>query len=253
MKKRLGLLMAVFMTFSMVVPALAIELQDTNMATLAEETMNAFEKDLNTQGLDVEAELGELIDVYREEQRICADPIDHQKLQTLIDQTNTLLENYKQYKDLNSLARRPSVAVGTVISTIIAYFQGKNDVLSAELLTQMTFNETLDSNYTPYYGDKIVRAFGSSVMSPIVRSTATAGSGEFKSSNSCEDLYYAIHLFNWTKRVQGTAKLVTIKDRYDFALNDRYSGLAGTAINFLAIAQRNGEILPFYTIIPLNY
>lgn len=253
MKNFLGLLMAMLVLFSMAVPVVATEPPVQVYTEVAEETISAFEDELSRMGQSVQSELSELIEVYKAEQMTCIDEVDYQKLQTLIDRTSDLLRDYEAYKNANSLARKPSIAVGTIISTIIAYFQGKNDVLAAELLTQMTFNEKLDSNYSPHYGNNIVRAFGSSVMTPIVNAYASSGSSGFTTKNSCEDLYYAIHLFNWTKRVQGTSKLITIRDRYDFSYNDHYSGIAGTAINFLAIAQGNGEILPFYTVIPLNY
>jgi hypothetical protein len=52
--------------------------------------------------------------------------------------------------------------------------------------------------------------------------------------------------FNWT-RLSGST--VLISDRYDFEYDPMYDGLAGTAVNLMALAQNAGAIKPFYVYI----
>lgn len=166
-------------------------------------------------------------------------------MQVLIDDTNKLLTTYEQYNNGSDVTRRPPVAIETSIGVIVAYFKNSGCVLAAELLTHMIYNETLNSTYTPYFGKLLVLGSGGAIVGPIRNSASYSGSGEFLEATSSKDLYYAIHLFNWTK--DRNTKQITISDRYDFDYNDKYNGLAGTAINFLAKAEERGEILPFYT------
>lgn len=54
------------------------------------------------------------------------------------------------------------------------------------------------------------------------------------------DLYYAIRRFGWRKP---NSMVVVISDRYDFVFGLDYTGIAGAAVNAMAMAQALGVVV----------
>ncbi|WP_422114634.1 hypothetical protein [Brachybacterium sp. UNK5269] len=139
------------------------------------------------------------------------------------------------------LANPTLAASRAAVAAIAAWFISKGYLLSAELIKRARDNKTLNSNYTPSYRSGLIN---SPVIRKIRSQSKASGSDSFPSSTSgtyAKDNYYAIHAFNWTK----SGIRVSISDRYDFAPG-KYSGLAGTAVNAMWLAQQLGHIKPYY-------
>ena len=257
MKKRISSFMLTTMfVFGIIMSALSasaaviepqVILNQTNdmlMAAVTEDTILAVEEDLAANGTSVEIEMNELINMFKEQQLSCNDPEVYSQLQDLIDSAELLLVEYQLYKDapaptLARKASKPTTIVG--IAAIVTWFNSKGYYLSSELLIHFRDNTKLDSLYLPTQGrDKISRT---PILRTIKNGSVLSGSNAFTIENSHGDLYYALHKFSWKK--DRKSNIVTISDRYDFAYNDRYNGLAGTAINFLYLQQSRGELIPF--------
>ena len=206
----------------------------------------AIETELSMQGSTVETELRDLISTFKYEQTVC-DPEDIVGLQDLIDTTTDLLNSYSNYKNGVIPASVNMSMYDPAIAAVVSYFNLNNYFLASELLLHAKDNTVVDSTFKPYYGDRVNY---SPVTQQIRKSVATRGTGEFAPSSVSEflqDLYYAIHYFEWEK----TSTAVHIFDRYDFAPGD-WDGLAGIAINTMYNAQQAGAIVPFYTHIYTN-
>lgn len=134
----------------------------------------------------------------------------------------------------------------TTLKTLkrFAYFNVNGYELSAELLSHMKANKSLNSEYNPTHGD-IVRQ--SSVFTDIAYGHVPTGSGEFpnQGNKTDQDLYNAIHFFDYVKSGPNS-KTVTITDRYDYAPNNPES-IAGVAMDMMYKAQEAGYLTPFYT------
>jgi len=119
--------------------------------------------------------------------------------------------------------------------------------LAAELLTHVEENAKLDSTYHPIHSSLVKK---SKTFKEIANGGKTKGSGSFDNIKGTvnQDLYYAIHAFDFTKP-SAVSKKVTIKDRYDFKKGDKYSGLAGLAIDTMYGAQEAGYLVPYYVVI----
>ncbi|WP_369282964.1 hypothetical protein [Oscillibacter sp. GMB15532] len=185
----------------------------------------------------------ELINVFRAKQENC-NAESYQKLQALINSANDLMNTYINYQRNGVALTSASGATKVGIAAIVTYFNTQSCYLSAELLIHMEDNNKLDSIYIP---EMVTALRQQSCWNTYRNGYPSSGSGTFSTKNSSQDLYYAIHLYNWTRN--DSTKQITLSDRYDFDYNDRYDELAETATNFLALAQDRGEILPFYTTV----
>ena len=119
-----------------------------------------------------------------------------------------------------------------VVASVIAYFNNKGYILSAELLTHAKDNDDLDSIYVPVNRGIL---YQSSVFMNIVNGTSTYGSSVFPDEVDTvhKDLYNAIHSFYYSRSESG--RVVVIQDRYDFT-SGGYNSIAGIAVETMCAA-----------------
>lgn len=214
----------------------------------------SIENEMIKNHTSVSKELVKLIATIDQEMENEKDPQEIEKLAAFKSSTENLLNTYEQSTQFsamsahyNSYAVRASsveeAALAPAIAAVVSYFSLKGYMLSAELLMHAQDNDSLDSNYQPYFGNRV---HASQEFRDIKIGSSTSGTGNFRNRGSVieRDLYYGIHLFEYEK----SGSQVVIKDRYDFAYGD-YDGLAGIAVNTMYLAQELGVITPFYTII----
>lgn len=72
--------------------------------------------------------------------------------------------------------------------------------------------------------------------------TKKSGSGEFTRSDS-SDLYFAIHLFSYSSFGSSQGTGYTIKDTFDFKLDDTYRNLFVSLVNNGAWLSQNVGVL----------
>lgn len=125
--------------------------------------------------------------------------------------------------------------------------------LSAELLSQSTANDVVDSYYYPsrINCDKVKKT---STYQKIIQSSKLTGSIEFphNGGNADLDCYYALHNVNYLR--DASHRSITISDRYDFTQNDHdYSDIVGSVLNMMYKAQQAGVIVPYQVRINVSY
>lgn len=247
-KKLLCLAFAIILLVSTNISVLAKEsnlLQPKEIHIQLENNIALIEKELEAKGTSVEQELKNALIWLETEKACCTEITEIQKLQALIDTTQLLLEDYRNYT-YNANTRGVEHPVFTpAVAAVATYFSANGYRLAFELLTHAQDNNILDSKYVPHFGSRIKD-------SPVVRKLVGQGSlnGDAKFPNEGnvleKDLYYAIHKFNYT--FNPSTRIFSLSDRYDFAYGD-YSGIAGAAIDTMYLAQLNGVLVPFYTTI----
>lgn len=170
-----------------------------------------------------------------------------EKLENLILETEQLIAaNYETGFLADGEARG---GYATIISAAISYFKIKGYKLAAELLTHMSQNKALDSDYYPVYGYRVMSSdFTYQILMSKFKPELVAYLKD--GTTNGDDLYYAIHKFNYTVSSYNNRTLF-IDDRYDYGKED-YGGLEEFVINELVKAQEAGELIPFYTKITVN-
>ena len=133
------------------------------------------------------------------------------------------------------------------VATVLAYFKAKKYYLAAELLAHAKSNKTINSYYSPSYGYLVKY---SSVTTKLYKNKSVGQSGSdcypSSSNRTLQDLYYAIHCFNYKRE----RRYLAIKDRYDYAPEKGYpSKIANIAVSTMYNAQKAGYLTPFYTYI----
>ncbi|WP_019913049.1 hypothetical protein [Paenibacillus sp. HW567] len=211
--------------------------------------LNEIETYMETQGTTV---LNELI---KEKERLEKDleneasESEKSKLADLIAGYDTNITEYENYisqqnssKGGFSTAGATDPVLSPAVSSVIAFFNLKGYLLASELLTYAK-QSSIGGSYTPYYKSQ---ANGTAELARLRTTQSGSGSGAFSKGSSTKDndLYYAIHNYNYNWR-NGT---VSITDRYDYAVNPEYQGIAGTAVNTMYLAQQSGVIVP-YTVV----
>ena len=176
----------------------------------------------------------------------------------MITATENLIHDYSDYKLFQSsnikIQGSYDPIYSAAVATVVAYFETNNYNLSAELLTHASDNDVVNSKYYPNYG---YRCAGSPVTLGIWNSSGNfSGSGIFPknafASAELNDLYYAIHKFNYKKYFSSSGNYLEISDRYDYASGD-YTGVAGVAIQTMYQAQQAGVIVPYQVIIDVFF
>lgn len=210
----------------------------------AKEDVTTLNELIDYEGIDIEYELTDSINLYKVLLNDAKDEETKTKLYDLIDGTTLLLDEYTANKKL-----RANPANAAVVS-VIAYFNNKGYSLSKELLVHATQNSNKYSTYKPVNGS-VVKLL--SIFRNIALGSSTSGSSSFPNQGSTaeRDCYYAIHAFRYTKS-SSSSRSVTVKDYYDFAKGD-YSGPAGIAVDAMYNAQINGSIVPFHVEILSSY
>ena len=205
--------------------------------------VQSIEDLLSTQGTNVSAELNSAIQRMKNDQLTSTSQEDRDKLQALIDATQQLSIDYENYSN-NTVQRGISHPVLTpAVAAVASYFSASGYLLSFELLVHAQDNNIQYSTYTPYYGSRIL---SSSVVQKIKQKQQDdTNSAVFEKTGSTveQDLYYAIHKFNYSF-VRSTGKF-TLTDTYDFDYGD-YEGIANAAIDTMWQAQIIGVLVPYY-------
>jgi len=143
----------------------------------------------------------------------------------------------------------PVLASTAAVGAVIAYFYLNDYKLSADYLAHARIprdpNDPNDYNNNAYqsvYSAERIRQ--SPVFQSIAASSLRSGSDAFPNVDEKfqKDLYYAIHLFDWSRAWD---TMIAIEDVYDFEYDLDYGGIAGTAVNAMAVAQGLGVIIPF--------
>lgn len=212
--------------------------------------MISIEQELTSIGTDVISELEKQIDYYENLLNALNTQDEAEQIENLILATQDLITEYQEY--VNSVQPRGDfhLVYTPAVATVIAYFNANDYNLAAELLTHARDNDNLDSIYTPVNRDDVL---SSSVYTNIRESATLESSSSFPNSGGTndQDLYYALHAFNYSKSASG--RVVVIQDRYDYAQNDDYGSLGGVAVNVMYAAQEAGVLVPYYSVITHNF
>lgn len=206
-----------------------------------------IETELNREGSTIRNELVLTIQRLQREHSENLDENGISGFESLICEAETMLDHYDRAVELKKNTDHPSRDEGDeyyyqAATAISAWFGIKGYYLAQELLNHMVNNTTLYSYYYPTYG---YRVESSSVFWLYYNSSALAGTGEFTNTGTSvtKDLYYAIHLFDWSK----PAGSFVISDIYDFANDKSYWGnIQGVAVATMYIAQSMGLFKPYY-------
>lgn len=235
-EKNIVTFVCLLLTSAMLVPTFTF----TVSAQASQSCVACIEQELRTAQTSVISELDKMIVAYARIYNQSPDAAVQEKSQEIIDTLVELQDTYLAEKSsVCSYALHPIYAIE--VASVIAYFNLKGYNLSAELLTHMKSNTSLDSEYIPLYGGNVCE---SSVFQTIVDSQKTGGKGVFPNTGNKndKDLYYAIHAFDFTRLGMLT---IVISDRYDFASDKEYTSIAGVAISKMYQAQQDGYLTPF--------
>lgn len=250
MKQRiLSILLSVIMILGVMPTSLVLASEnsstiDIKSETQFQETIEIIEDDLNAKGTDIDIELNKLISIMEKEKSIETNQDEIAKLQSLINETTSLLNDYRNYtSDIQTYGITHPV-YSPAVAAVIAFFSSSGYLLAAELLIHAKNNNVLNSRYIPYYGPRIN---ASTVVLTIKQGPNRTGTAAFTNSGSKvqKDLYYAIHKFSYRYVRNPAPSKFYLTDYYDFAPGD-YEGIAGTAINTMWMAQVLGVLVPYY-------
>lgn len=186
--------------------------------------IQVIEADLESKGSSVLNELNIAIGFLENEKNAAESEEEKAKIQALIDTAQELRDSYDLYSRGIAVYGISHPVYTPAVAAVATYFSSSGYWLSFELLMHAEENNTLNSVYTPYYGDKIL-------SSPVVQQIRTSkqdvsGSGEFvnEGTKTQQDLYYAIHYFDYTF-ISASRTFMLADDTYDFAYGD-YEGIA---------------------------
>lgn len=248
MKRRImSVISCLLVILLMTQPAFAFSSAEKSDEQLIEENINILENELEENQTDVVSELNKMIRQYQEMLATVETDEESNQMSNLIATLEELIADYQLY-DAGISTYKFHAIYTPAVATVIAYFNAKNYLLAAELLTHAKENTVLDSYYTPNYG---ARAMHSPVSKQIANNTAVSGNASFEQGERPVDmdLYYAIHDFSFTKSFP-TARVYTLRDRYDYKSKDYdFGDIAGIAVETMYKAQGAGVITPFYTTI----
>lgn len=241
-----GLLSLVFILSVFPGYALGYQADEQPNKLTIEETVAVLEAELNEMGTSVPKELKELRTSYQAQLLEETDPECIQNLKLLINTCSKLEAAYNEYAsakngEISMQANKPfhpahTVAVGAVVS----WFNSQGYILSSELLMFAEENDSTNTVYHPVNKQVFRR---SSTTNSILSSSKTKGSGEYNKSDN-PDLYYAVHGFSWEKKTSPDRLIIT--DVYDYELGDTsYGNIQQVAVNAMALAQRDGYIVPY--------
>ncbi len=207
--------------------------------------------------LSMEMQLDSMVKSDSSESRIILAQVNDMT-RTLIDQSKTFDQKRNQLAARNAHQKQttPGYQPGNGLTSeqaytlavlaVIAWFNSKDYKLSAELLTHAMSNSSLNSRYTPVYGNRVEAS--TCFWNCRDEYAVYSGDGEFTNSGSTEerDLYYAIHNFKWRRLQNGK---IEIYDLYNYDPFDFTWSIQDIAVETMLIAQKIGVITPFYTII----
>lgn len=210
-----------------------------------EKTYELLEQQIESEHIDIIAELDKLTNEYQEILVIETQNknlTEINKIKDLISGLEKIKKEYMASIQNTTRANQPNTAVAAVIG----YFRNKNYKLASELLIHATVNTNKNSTYSPTNGSRVK---SHSVFVKIANGSKTNGSDIFTNTGgtASKDCYYALHSFNYSKPTS-SSKLVNISDYYDYASGD-YNGMEGIAVNAMYLAQQSGAIVPYNVLI----
>lgn len=228
----------------------SIRAENVNIAL--NNNIKEIERKLEIEGTSVDIELSEAINMLELDKERATDEKEIEKLQALIDETVRLKNDYSMYSTNVSTSGISVRGVynpvySPAVAAVASYFMASGYLLSYELLIHARDNNRLDSTYVPVYGNRIK---SSAVVGRILSNKKDiSGSAAFENTGGTveRDLYYAIHNFNYS--LTAKTKTITLTDRYDYASQGEYTGVAGVAIETMYIAQNMHVIVPYYVVI----
>ncbi len=222
---------------------------------ILEHSVECIEEELDVRGTDIELELSNMLEYYNDLLLKERGNIEEQeKIKDLIEEIENQIENHTKYRAVESFRGENNdyevesfrgknndyeFLLSECIAAVNTYFFSKKYYLSSELLMHAKHNNYLDSEYKPYHGSRVK---SSPEFHKIKRSSKTHGKSEFLNHGNTyqRDLYYSIHGFRWYK----DDEVITITDRYDFALAP-YNNIAGVAVYMMYKAQQYGLLVPY--------
>lgn len=210
----------------------------------ARASIESLEGELEASHTDVATELDNAIEEYaqaRTDETLTSKEKEdaHNIMLSLIN----LKGDYLTYKSGQATSRNviDEVALRAAVGAAAAYFTAKDYQLSLDLLGFATINLDTTTTYSSRYN---LRIRESAVFADIVAGSANSGSDAFPNEGGAidQDLYFAIHAFDWSKVGGG---LLVVQDVYDFERDGDYSGIVGVAVNSMADAQAAGILVPY--------
>lgn len=230
--------------------------ENSEEMALATEAINSFEKD---QDIDVIKELNKYLDELKRQLEQVKEEEKKQIVELIIGVEDSI-SNFEEFKNTQDLPLKESeinsssvlplpiihtrAAASAAVASTIAYFKANGYNLSAELLTHARSNKVVDSSYRPTsFNTKQIK--NTTIFKNLI-TYIHSSSDRFTSNNSNKDLYYSIHKFNYSVSGNGSSRVMSINDRYDFDSNSVYPpSLGGIMINWMVIAQDLGVIKPY--------
>lgn len=248
MKKLIiGMISGILIISLAVQPAFAFSVAEKSDAQQISDTVNVLENALSVNNTDVIRELNHLIDRFESLISSSTSAQEIEKLNGLISTLEDLIAEYQLYSSGVSTYKF-HVIYSPAVAAVIAYFNVKNYLLAAELLTHAKENTGESIIYVPSFG---ARARNSNVVQQIGHGTAIEGSASFEPGDRPVDmdLYYAIHNFNFFKSTP-TSRVVYISDTYDFEEdNEAYESIADTMVELMYRAQEAGVLTPYVVLL----
>lgn len=212
---------------------------------LIAENMVILENELTENHTDVVSELNKMIVQY-EAMAAAATQEEAEQMRNLIATLEELIVDYQLYNAGISTYKFHAL-YSPAVAAVIAYFNAKNYMLAAELLTHAKENTDRVSIYVPAYS---ARAKYTAVIQQIGYGTVVEGKVSFEPGDSeiDMDMYYAVHDFDFFKETP-TSRLVYVCDTYDFGDDDaNYTSIAGIAVETMYRAQEAGFLTPYIVL-----
>ena len=251
--KILSILLVVAMFFSNNFAVYAVEEKSSpdflETEKIFEDGIKEIEEYLEMQGTNVCDGLDQAIEMLEMEKETSTDAVEIEKIQALIDVTEELKGDYISYSNGIAPLGVEDPVYSPMVAAVASFFFITKYFLSNELMIHAKDNDQLDSTYVPMYGHRI--KYSGVIGKIMVADIDSSGSAAFENSENAmeKDLYYAIHNFNYTFKKIGHT--FTLTDRYDYALSDEYTGVAGVAVDQMFLAQQMHVLVPYYVQITI--
>ena len=184
------------------------------------DSMNTLENELENNNTSVSEQLYKQLTRY-------TDMLNNQtyndlkNVKRLIATTENLIEEYEKYENRN-ISRAPyHVKYTPIIAAAIAYFNSKDYVLSAELLTYAKDNDIVDFKYHHIQNISVIQS--SELFRELANGEITHGKTTFERTGNTndDDLFYSIHGFTFDKESKYSHS-IRITDKYDFSKEDDF-------------------------------
>ena len=168
----------------------------------------------------------------------------HQKVRGVAG-TNEKTKTYARASSMKEEVVTREEVLQSAIASVISFFNTFNYRLSAELLTQMYANNSLDCLYYPVNANRTLQ---STAVAEIMSKDVSAGTGAFENEGNDvqRDNYFSLHNFRYAKTKNGT---LVITDRYDYSPNDNFGVIQDVPIQMMYEAQEKGLLTPYYVVI----